>query len=223
MAVMSLLWLVFVVLAHDRDATAAMCHAHTLLPMTQEGAVEATARHRLRSLRQARGWTIDELSQRAHVSASTISRIETGHRRLALDHLVTLARALDTTVDDLLADGTADDVVIRPTRTTSEGAVYWLLTRPDDPSGRIVAKVRVPPTPRAGRRREPRVHPGRDWFYVVHGTVRLTLGERELLVPEGHAAEFDTMTPHRLDGHGGPAEVLTIFDRHGERAHLHRS
>ena len=28
------------------------------------------------------------------------------------------------------------------------------------------------------------------------------------------------MTPHRILGHGGPAEILTIFDRHGERAHL---
>jgi mannose-6-phosphate isomerase-like protein (cupin superfamily) len=67
-----------------------------------------------------------------------------------------------------------------------------------------------------------RVHPGRDWFYVLQGTVRLTLGEHEHLVEAGQAAEFDTMTPHRILGYGGPAEVLTIFDRHGERAHLHQ-
>ena len=36
----------------------------------------------------------------------------------------------------------------------------------------------------------------------------------------GQAAEFDTMTPHRMLGHGAPAEILTIFDRHGEDAHL---
>jgi uncharacterized cupin superfamily protein len=65
------------------------------------------------------------------------------------------------------------------------------------------------------------VHPGRDWFYVLAGTVRLVLGGREHLVTAGEAAEFDTMTPHVIVGHGGAAEILTIFDRHGERAHLH--
>ena len=186
--------------------------------MTQEESIEGTARRRLRSLRIACGWTIDELARRSHIGASTISRIETGHRRLALDHLATLAKALNTTVDDLLSgDESGDDVVIRPTRDVANGATYWILTRPDDPSGRIVAKLRVPA---AKRTPHPRVHPGRDWFFVLQGTVRLRLGEREHLVEVGQAAEFDTMTPHAIVGHGGPAEVLTIFDRHGERAHL---
>ena len=195
-----------------------MRSTHMLLPMTQEEITEGTARRRLRSLRTDRGWSIDELARRSHIGASTISRIETGHRRIALDHLVTLARALDTSIDELLVDEESDDdVVIRPTRDAANGATYWMLTRPNDPSGRIVAKMRVPASKRTP---EPRVHPGRDWFYVLDGTVRLLLGEREHLVQIGQAAEFDTMTPHWILGYGGPAEILTIFDRHGERAHL---
>jgi transcriptional regulator with XRE-family HTH domain len=191
---------------------------HTILPMMQDEPIERTARRRLRSLRAARGWSIDELARRSHIGASTISRIETGHRRLALDHLVALATALGTTIDELLADdGSGDDVVIRPTRDSAGGATYWMLTRRHDTSGRIVAKMRLPASKRPP---EPRVHPGRDWFYVLHGTVRLVLGEREHLIAAGHAAEFDTMTPHGLVGYGGAAEILTIFDRHGERAHL---
>ena len=187
--------------------------------MTQDDGIEDTARRRLRSLRTARGWSIDELAGRAHISASTISRLETGHRRLALDHLVALARALDTTVDDLLAEAEGDDnVVIRPLRNSAHGATYWMLNRADDPSGRVVAKMRLPA---AKRPPDPRVHPGRDWFYVLSGTVRLRLGDRDHLVEAGQAAEFDTRTPHWVLGHGGPAEILTIFDRHGERSHLH--
>jgi transcriptional regulator with XRE-family HTH domain len=187
--------------------------------MTQDPEIERTTRHRLRSLRAARGWTIDDLARRSHLSASTISRIETGHRRLALDHLVTLARAFDTSVDELLVDEAADgDVVIRPTRDSAHGATYWMLTRPEDTSGRVVAKLRLRAVKQAP---EPRVHPGREWFYVLEGTVRLGLGGQEHLVRVGQAAEFDTMRPHWMVGYGGPAEVLTIFDRHGERAHLH--
>ncbi len=168
----------------------------------------------------ARGWSLDELARRAYISPSTISRIETGQRRLALDQLVSLAHALETTLEELLADDDADhaDVVIRPTRDVVRGVTHWLLTRPDDASGRIVAKMRVP---KLKRPPEPRVHPGRDWFYVLEGTVHLLVGERHHIVETGQAAEFDCMTPHWILGEGGPAEILTIFDHHGERAHLH--
>lgn len=185
--------------------------------MTQDTPTEEAARRRLRSLRIARGWSIDELARRSDISASTISRLETGHRRLALDHLVILAQALDTTIDELLADSEPGDVIIRPTRDTANGATYWMLSRPDDPSGKSVAKIRLPAKKRPP---EPRVHPGRDWLYVIKGTVRLRLGEQEHLVREGQAAEFDTMTPHSMIGHEGPAEILTILDHHGEQNHL---
>jgi transcriptional regulator with XRE-family HTH domain len=188
-----------------------------ILPMTQEDNLESAAARRLRALRHARGWSLDELGRRANISPSTLSRLETGNRRLAIDHLVTLARALDSTVDDLLIEEAEEQVVIRPRRDAAGDGTYWMLTRPDDPSGRVVVKLRL-----SGRRQLPeaRVHPGRDWFYVLSGTVRLQLGDRELLVSEGQAASFNTMTPHTMGGHGGPAEILSILDQNGERAHL---
>ena len=187
-------------------------------PSSGAPVVEQVARRRIRSLRQARGWTLDDLARRSLVGASTISRIETGHRRLAIDTLAAIARALDTTVDDLLRDDGGEDVVIRPVRSRlGGGVVQWPLNRAHDPSGRRVCKMRLPA---AKGRPDPRVHPGRDWFYVLDGTARLLLGESEHLVEAGQAAEFDTMTPHWIAGFGGPVELLVIFDREGERAHL---
>jgi transcriptional regulator with XRE-family HTH domain len=208
---------------HVRDPTQRWTIWHTILPMKQDPdgsgtPIEEVARRRIRSLRQSRGWTLDDLARRSDIGASTISRIETGHRRLALDNLANLAKALETTVDELLADDNGEDVVIRPSRgEAGNGAVHWPLTRLHDPLGRIVAKVRIP----ASRKRpDPQIHPGRDWFYVLEGTARLLLGDREYLVEPGQAAEFNTMTPHWIAGYGGPVEVLMIFDRHGEEAHL---
>jgi transcriptional regulator with XRE-family HTH domain len=187
-------------------------------PHPPQDRIEALVRSRLRSLRLARQWTLDDLARRADISASTISRIETGQRRLAIDHLSSLARALETTVDDLLSEERGDDVVIRPLPARAgDGAIQWPLTRPHDPSGRFVAKMRLPA---AKRQPDPRVHPGRDWFYVLEGTARLLLGEREYLVEAGQAAEFDTMTPHWIAGYRAPVEILTIFGRDGEQAHL---
>ena len=76
--------------------------------------LEDGVRQRIRALRAERGWSLDELAERCHLGPSTLSRIETGHRRLALDHLVSIAQALGVTVDDLLGGGDdPDDIVIQ--------------------------------------------------------------------------------------------------------------
>ena len=186
--------------------------------MTQEHSPEESARRRLRTLRKARGWSLDDLAERAHISASTLSRLEGGRRRIAVDHLVTLARVLDTTVEDLVAAGGDDDVVIRPRHDESGDVTFWRLAHRGDPTGRTVVKMRIPERDEPP---EPRVHRGRDWFYVLTGVLRLRLGGRDVYVGAGDAASFDTMTPHAMSGHGGPVEILSILDHHGEQAHLH--
>jgi len=55
-----------------------------MLPMTQEdGDLDSLVRKRLRALRVAQGWSLEELASRAHLSQSSLSRIENGQRRLA--------------------------------------------------------------------------------------------------------------------------------------------
>ncbi len=179
--------------------------------------LDALVRARLRSLRQAQGWSLDVLADRAKLSPSTISRIETGKRAVSLDVLLPLARALQVDLESLLEGDTEDpDVVIRPVATMRPGVTMWPLSRP---TGSTTAmKMRLEPRK---RQPEPRVHPGHDWFYVLSGRIRLVLGERVIVVETGEAAEFSTMTPHVIDALDGPAEVVMVFDREGQRAHLH--
>ena len=186
--------------------------------MEQEEGLDGVIRQRIRSLRLARGWSLDALAARCSISPSTLSRIETGSRRIALDQLVPLARALGTTLDQLVESPEDDDVVIRPEPEHSFGRTTWLLSRERALHGVTVAKMRIPADEEAPR--ELRVHPGREWFTVLSGTVRLQLGERVLLVRPGEAAQFPTMVPHAITAHDGPVELLTIFDQDGERAHL---
>ena len=179
--------------------------------------IDSLVRTRLRSLRESLGWTLDTLAERSQLSPSTISRIETGKRTVSLDVLVPLARALQIDLDSLLEVDAGDgDIVIRPVPARRPGVTTWPLSRPTGSTASF--KMRLEPR---ARRRQPQVHPGRDWFYVVSGRIRLRLGERTLIVETGEAAEFSTMTPHTLDAIDGPAEIITIFDRDGQQAHLH--
>jgi transcriptional regulator with XRE-family HTH domain len=188
--------------------------------MTQDGDLDGLVRQRIRGLRVARGWSLDELAARCYLSPSTLSRIETGHRRIALDQLAPIARALGSTLDQLVESAEDDDVVIRPHRDVARGVTTWLLSRESGPNGVTVAKMRITrPAPKRGVD-EMRVHPGKDWFTVLSGTVMLLLGERTIMVETGEAAEFSTMVPHAFGAHGGPAEVLCILDHDGQRTHL---
>lgn len=191
--------------------------------MTQDGDLDGVVRKRIRGLRVARGWSLDDLAARCYLSPSTLSRIETGHRRIALDQLAPIARALGTTLDQLVESVDDDDVVIRPQRDVMRGVTTWMLTREPGPHGISVAKMRVTKPEPQRSTDELGVHPGRDWFTVLSGTVVLLLGERTIQVEAGQAAEFSTMIPHAFGAHGGPAEILCIFDHDGQRTHLQPS
>lgn len=181
--------------------------------------IDATARARLRAIRQSLGWSLDDLAERASVGPSTISRIETGNRALSLDVLVPLARALGIGVDVLVAPDDDEDVVIRPSPSDHGNMTIWPLSRPD--SSTTAFKFRLEPHDPTESLPEPQVHPGYDWMFVIEGRVLLMLGERRIVVEAGESAEFSTMTPHAMVAIERPAETIMIFDRHGERAHLH--
>ena len=185
--------------------------------MAQPDEIERVVRDRLRSLRHTLGLSLDELASRTNLSPSTISRVETGKRTISLDVLLPLAAALQVDLDVLLDVRTDDDVVIRPTPSSAGSRTTWVLSRPTGSS--VAVKMRLEPT---RRRPVQRVHPGHDWFFVLEGRVRLSLGDRDVTVEQGEAAEFATMTPHSFAAVDGPAELIMIFDRDGQRAHVHR-
>lgn len=179
--------------------------------------IEQIVRTRLRSLRTTMGLSLDELAARTNLSPSTISRVETGKRTISLDVLLPLASALQVDLDELLDVHGDDDVVIRPAPSRAGTSTTWVLSRPTSATTAIKMRLR----PRTGPV-EQQVHPGHDWFFVIEGRVCLHLGERQIVVEAGEAAEFTTMTPHAVTALDGPAELIMIFDRDGQRAHVHR-
>ncbi len=178
--------------------------------------VEQVVRTRLRSLRTTLGLSLDDLAARANLSPSTLSRVETGKRTLSLDILLAVATALGVDIDALLDMRSDEDVVIRPQPSCSGGRTTWMLSRATDST--VALKLRIDGAQAAP---EQRVHPGHDWCFVLTGRVRLLLGEREIMVEAGEAAEFSTMTPHAFSAVGGPAELIMICDRDGLHAHVH--
>jgi transcriptional regulator with XRE-family HTH domain len=183
--------------------------------MTQDDdRLDGLVRQRIRALRVAQGWSLEELAGRARLSPSSLSRIETGRRRLALDQLVDIARALDTSLDQLVETQT-DDVISHPMVDGAHGLMRWPIKA--EPGVSVVRQRMTEPPPDNPARM--RAHPGREWLVVLSGTAVLLLGNRRLRVETNQAAEFPTMLPHAIGTEGGPCEILGIFDRDARRGH----
>jgi len=172
---------------------------------------------RLKQLRLRSDSTLTDLAAQTGISVSTLSRLEAGLRRPTLEQLLPLARAYGVTLDELVgAPATGDPRInLRPIAGGDGSTIVPLTRRP----GGIQAYKFV--LPAGDREPDLRTHEGYDWVYVLNGTLRLVLGEHNLILRPGEAAEFDTRTPHWFGSTGsGSVEFLSLIGRQGERMHV---
>jgi transcriptional regulator with XRE-family HTH domain len=166
--------------------------------LVAEMAIEDRVRARLRQARFERGLTVAQLAGRAGMTASTVSRLETGARRLTLAHVERLAQALELGTDALLTT--------QPSPTPARDGRTWWPVGPERPEGPRVYRVVLPVE--APVRHQ---HEGRQWLHVLDGTARLLVGATDRRLRAGETAEFSTWEPHALVAIDRPAEALVVF------------
>ena len=174
---------------------------------------------RLKRLRLRRDVTLADLAEQTGISASTLSRLEAGLRRPTLEQLLPLARVHGVTLDELVdAPPTGDPRLnLRPVAGPDGSTILPLTRRP----GGIQAYKFILPKGRDGQEPQLRTHEGYDWAYVLNGTLRLVLGEHDLILRPGEAVEFDTRTPHWFGAtSAGPVEFLSLIGKQGQRTHV---
>ena len=168
---------------------------------------------RLRRFREMHHLKLTEAAEKTGISKSTLSRLETGQRRPSLELLLPLAQLYRVPLDELVGAPEVGDPRIRLTPRKVNGRTVLPLTRP---GGLQAWKIVVPATQDTPSLRS---HDGFEWLYVLSGKMRLIIGDQDLVLGVGEAAEFDTQVPHWFGSTGdGPAEVLSVFGRPGERA-----
>ncbi|MEO6943313.1 MAG: XRE family transcriptional regulator [Lacisediminihabitans sp.] len=171
---------------------------------------------RLRQLRKKRNITLDELAGATGISKSTLSRLESGQRKPSLELLLPIVAALSVSLDEIVTSPRIDDPRVPQKSTRSDGRVLTPLSQHHGEPQAF--KITIPATDR-----EPilRSHGGYEWIYVLSGRLRMVLGEHDIIMGAGEAAEFDTKNPHWFGSAGsGPVEILSMFGKQGERIHL---
>ncbi|WP_405182523.1 XRE family transcriptional regulator [Nocardia sp. NBC_01377] len=182
-------------------------------------AVLAAVGPRLREMRRHRDLTLTALSETTGIPISTLSRLESGHRKPGLELLLPLARAYRIPIEELVGAPTDLDPRVYPQPFSRNGMTVIPLTR--KPGGLQAFKQIIPAGLTEGNAPDPRSHEGYHWLYVLNGHLRVVLGDKDFILTTGEAAEFDTHLPHWFGNADQRAvEFLSILGPQGERVHL---
>ncbi|MCT2591523.1 helix-turn-helix domain-containing protein [Streptomyces sp. N2-109] len=187
--------------------------------MQSHPAIDATLSqigHRLRGVREKKNLSLAEISRATGVSKSTLSRLESGHRKPSLELLLPIAAALAVPLDEIVAAPRIVDPRMPQKPRRTDGRVIVPLSRTQGEPKAYKLTI-----PASESEPFPRTHAGYEWLYVLSGRLRLILSDYDLLLGPGEVAEFDTQHPHWFGSTGrGSVEVLSLFGGQGERAHF---
>ncbi|TFC81492.1 XRE family transcriptional regulator [Cryobacterium sp. TmT2-59] len=171
---------------------------------------------RLRRARERKNVTLAELAKATGISTSTLSRLESGQRKPSLELLLPIVAALAVSFEEIVTPPQVEDPRVLRTSTRSDGRTFTPLSQHSGEPQTF--KISIPAT---DREPQPRTHVGFEWIYVLSGPLRLILGEHDIVMQTGEAAEFDTRNPHWFGSAGrGPVELLSMFGKQGERIHV---
>lgn len=174
----------------------------------------------VRTARNARGWTLDELAARAGLSRRSLVEIEQGRSNPTVASLLALSDALGIGLPRLLAVPESPSLhVVRA------GGAPTLWRGPGGGHAQLLAGTGPPNVVELwdwwlgpGDRYASEPHPVGTWelLQVQQGAVRLEVGDDAELLRPGDTASFAGSQPHAYawgepDGPSGPAETLARF------------
>ena len=135
---------------------------------------------RVRAIRRARNWTLEEAAQRAGLARSTLSKIENEQMSPTFDAVQKLARGLDIDVPQLFQPAPVDKISGRRTITRrGEGRGHPTTTYEHEMLATEISRKRMLPYKATVRARDFSEfdawvrHQGEEFLYVLSGAIRL--------------------------------------------------
>ena len=161
---------------------------------------------RVRELRNARGWTLEQAAKEAGLARSTLSKIENGQMSPTYEALKKLAEGLAISVPQLFTPPQRNQVSGRMAVTKSgEGAAHATTTYEHELlAGALTKKQMLPYRARIRARSFEEFdgwvrHDGEEFLYVLTGTIRLyTEFYEPVEMKRGDSAYYDATMGHNV-------------------------
>ncbi len=177
---------------------------------------------KIKSIRESKNITIEEVSERSGLSTDQISSIENDQSLPSLGPLIKIARALGVRLGTFMDDNDAlGPVVCRAAEREKKSSISFS-------NGATDARKHMEYHPlaqqKAGRHMEPFVidinpeetanfqlsaHEGEEFIYVMSGEVEIVYGKDTYHLKEGDSIFYDSIVQHHV--HGAPGKSAKIL------------
>ena len=183
----------------------------TVLEIGRQGGTTETPEplrlgERVRALRKARNWTLEQAARQAGLARSTLSKIENEQMSPTFDAVQKLAKGLDISVPQLFTAPSTDRAMARRTITRrGEGRAHVTATYEHELLGaELTRKSMLPYRARIRARRFEDFdgwvrHDGEEFLYVLTGRIRfLTEFYEPVELERGDSAYYDAAMGHNV-------------------------
>ncbi len=153
---------------------------------------------RIRTAREHKKLTLDELALRTGLTKSFLSQVERGKSNPSLASIRLIVHELNIPLVSLLENQTKNlsGVVVRKNKRKNfrlpDSTLEFELLTPDLKRQMEIIRVIAPP----GGRSEFMAHEGEEWGYVAKGRIHLTVGNEEFELEAGDTAYYSSEIPH---------------------------
>jgi transcriptional regulator with XRE-family HTH domain len=172
---------------------------------------------RLRALRRARGWSLEQLAGVCGVSRSMLSEIERNKANPTVGVALAIARALGVSLNELVGTAEADDP-LRVIRADNDQYVY----RSDDQCRirtlsplspeRELEFYEIELSPGGELRSAPHFTGTREFLTVREGRVRVEVQGRAAALEAGDSIAYPADLPHAIVNDGDRRAIVYLID-----------
>lgn len=178
---------------------------------------------RIKSIRESKLMTIEELAEKAGLTVEQINRIENDIDLPSLSPLIKISHALEVRLGTFFDDQSVSGPVIcrkdkySDSISFSNNAIqsrknmeYHSLSK--SKSDRHMEPFIIDVAPTEKNDFVLSTHEGEEFIFVLDGTMELSYGKNTFLVNEGDSIYYDSIIPHHLHGYEGQAaKILAVI------------
>jgi transcriptional regulator with XRE-family HTH domain len=181
-----------------------------------------TLGEKVRSIRESRSLSLEQLAERAELAAALVAQIESGSLIPSLSPLIRIARALGVRLGTFLdvqqnlgpvvsRVGAHETVMRFSGKEQAARSDLDFFSLAANKAGRHMEPFLIDIHPSSAHGAKPSAHEGEEFMYVVSGEVEISYGKDMYRLKAGDCIYYDSIVAHHVHSAGGSeARVLAV-------------
>ncbi|HOG64656.1 MAG TPA: XRE family transcriptional regulator [Spirochaetota bacterium] len=175
---------------------------------------------KIRSVRESRNVTLEQLGEKCGMPADVIAKIESGELVTSLTPLIKIARVLGVRLGTFLDDQESLGPVV--TRSGAQAKVARVggpaagggmdfFSLAQGKTGRHMEPFIIELDPASGGGATPSSHEGEEFIHVLEGAVEIIYGRENFRLETGDSIYYDSIVSHQVrSADGRSAKILAV-------------